>query len=245
MNMKADYVFLHGGSQGSWVWDETIAALGQQTGGAFGRALALDAPGCGTKRGRATDDIDVPQIVAELIGDIEQSGFRDIVLVGHSQAGTILPLLVEARPALFRRTVHVSCLAPLPGESAFDWRASMPEAETALDVSAPLGSRERFRAMFCNDMTSTQAEAFLDTLGPDRWPDSSYTMSAWRYDHLDAMPSSYVHCLRDATLVPSWQLLFAERLKARHAIRIDAGHQVMNTRPHALAEVLRGCLSHD
>jgi len=57
--MPTDFVFLHGGGQGGWVWDETIAALDRQSGGHFGRALTLDIPGCGRKRDRTTDDIDV------------------------------------------------------------------------------------------------------------------------------------------------------------------------------------------
>ena len=54
MNAPVDFVFLHGGGQAGWVWDETLAALALQTGGGFGRALTLDIPGCGSKRGRPT-----------------------------------------------------------------------------------------------------------------------------------------------------------------------------------------------
>src|SRR5215470_14913762 len=91
--MGTNYVFLHGGGQGSWVWDDTIAALARQTDGQYGRSLALDIPGCGSKRGRVTDSLTVPDIVAELIADIEKAALEDVVLVGHSQAGTMLPLL--------------------------------------------------------------------------------------------------------------------------------------------------------
>ena len=239
MNMQSDFVFLHGGGQGSWVWNETIAALEQQTDGGFGRALALDIPGCGAKRGYATERLDVSDIVSGLLADIKAAGFNDVVLVGHSQAGTILPRLIEARPDLFRRVVYVSCLAPLPGQTPLNWRSTMPEADSALTNAAPPGTRERYRAMFCNDMPLETAEKFLDNLGRDSWPSRSYEMSEWRYDHLDAAQGSYVICLKDATLVPSWQVMFAERLKAKRLIRVDAGHQVMNTRPHALAELLR------
>ena len=45
MRPPTDFAFLHGGVQGGWVWTETLAALALQTGGAFGRALALDIPG--------------------------------------------------------------------------------------------------------------------------------------------------------------------------------------------------------
>ena len=53
------------------------------------------------------------------------------------------------------------------------------------------------------------------------------------------MAASYVVCLRDGSLPVAWQETFATRLKAHRRARIDAGHQVMNTRPHALAEILR------
>lgn len=236
--MQTDFVFLHGGAQGSWVWDETIAALKLQSGGNFGRALALDIPGCGSKRERLTTDIDVPAIVDELIADIEAAGLQDIVLVGHSQAGTIFPLLVAARPALFRRLIYVSCLAPIGEQTALNWRAAMPdEGSSQLHGGTP-GSRERFSAMFCNDMTPREREQFLDKLGSDQWPSSSYQMSGWHYEHLTAVPTTYVLCLQDITLLPSWQEIFAARVKASNIVRIDAGHQVMNTRPQALAEIL-------
>jgi len=222
------------------VWDETLAALDLQSHGNFGRALSLDIPGCGSKRGRVTDGITVPDIVAELIADIEAAGLRDIVLVGHSQAGTLLPLLIKARPSLFRRVVYVSCLAPTGAQTALNWRAEMPDTGSALlHNSAPPGSRERYRAMFCNDMTPHEAEAFLDKLGNDRWPASSYELSGWHYEHLNVLPATYVLCLRDATLVPQWQETFAGRLRVRNIVRVDAGHQVMNTRPQGLAEILR------
>lgn len=86
MQESANFAFLHGGGQGGWVWDEAIAALDRQTNGAFGRAVALDVPGCGTKRGRVTDNIDNEGVARELIVDIERAGMNDVILVGHSQA---------------------------------------------------------------------------------------------------------------------------------------------------------------
>ena len=51
MTYGFDAAFVLGGGQGGWVWDETIAALKRQTSNAV-RTRALDAPACGTKRGR-------------------------------------------------------------------------------------------------------------------------------------------------------------------------------------------------
>lgn len=236
-----DYVFLHGGAQGGWVWEETTAALELQTGGAFGRALVLDIPGCGAKRGRDAAGLGPDEIAAELIAEIEAAGFRDALLVGHSQAGTVLPRLLELRPRLFRRAAFVSAIAPLPGQTVLNHKQGLPGAEAAASWpdTPPSDPRARFRALFCNDMSAPQAEAFLGKLGADAWPAPMYAATDWRYDHLGAVPASYLLCLQDAVLPVAWQEIFADRLKVERRIRLDCGHQAMNTRPHTLAEILR------
>jgi pimeloyl-ACP methyl ester carboxylesterase len=88
-------------------------------------------------------------------------------------------------------------------------------------------------------MNPAETSAFLGKLGQDRWPAQTMSASDWSYDHLRTVPSTYVMCLQDRILPPPWQETFATRLQVQRAVRIDAGHQVMNTRPHALAEVLR------
>jgi pimeloyl-ACP methyl ester carboxylesterase len=186
---RVDYAFLHGGGQGSWVWDETIAAMHLQTDAAFGRALALDVPGCGVKRGRDTTTFASDDVVDELLGDITGAGLKDVVLVGHSQAGQMLPLMVERRPELFRRLVYVSCAAPLPGQTIIH----MVGEEIGWPLDPEMHSNEeRWRVMFCNDMDSKQAEEFVARLGMDNWPDLVTFGTDWRYDHLGAVPSTYV-----------------------------------------------------
>jgi pimeloyl-ACP methyl ester carboxylesterase len=243
MSEPIDYVLLHGGVQGGWVWDETIAALRRQSTGDVGRTLALDIPGCGAKRGRTTDALGLDVIAAELIADIQAAGVRDAVLVGHSQAGTVLPRLLELRPALFRQAVYVSCIAPLAGQTVGNYRAELPggasQAISPAPQPPPASLRELVRPLFCSDMSPDQAEAFLEKLGEDAWPPRSYVASDWRYDHLDATPAAYFVCMRDAVVPPTWQEIFAQRLKVSSLMRFDAGHQVMNTRPNALAEALR------
>jgi pimeloyl-ACP methyl ester carboxylesterase len=246
MDKPVDYAFLHGGGQGGWVWDETIAALQVQTDGAFGRALALDVPGCGQKRDRDTTVITSADVVNELLDDIGNAGMRDVVLVGHSQAGTILPLMAGRRPELFRRLVYVSCAAPPPDVSLMHMMGSGPRGSNPDEVGfafdwndETLSFQERMRTMFCNDMSDELAESFLAKLGMDMWPDLVTYGTEHRYDHLGQVPSTYVLCLEDTSLPLEWQERFATRFKADDRIRIDAGHQVMNTLPHGLAEILR------
>jgi pimeloyl-ACP methyl ester carboxylesterase len=244
MASGTDFVFVHGGGQAGWVWDEAIGALSLQTHGAFGRALALDGPGCGAKRDRDTANMSYEQVIDDQIGDIERSGFRDIVLVGHSQAGTILPALLRRRPGLFRRAVYVSCSAPLPGQSILEMMGRGRHGSNADEVGFPVAfdedvaAEDRYRLMFCNDMSDADADAFVARLGQDNWPMSTMVYSGFRYDDLGAVPATFVMCVRDGILPLAWQEKFADRLGASRRIVIDAGHQAMNTRPHALAEIL-------
>jgi pimeloyl-ACP methyl ester carboxylesterase len=223
------------------VWHETIAALQQQC--ASSRTLALDVPGCGNKRGRNTTSLGVDDVVTELLADIAASAMQDITLVGHSQAGTILPRLAEGRPALFRRLVYVSTIAPRTGLNLLQQMGTGRHGSNKDEVGWPFDpdttdNHKRYSLMFCNDMSEADASSFIDKLGQDSWPAQTMSASDWRYEHLRTIPSTYVVCLRDEILPVAWQERFAARLSVQRLVRIDAGHQVMNTRPHALAEVL-------
>lgn len=237
-----DFAFLHGGGQGGWVWDETIAAMIAQSRGGH-RYLALDAPGCGEKRGRDTGGYEFAAITAELVADIEAAGMRDVVLVGHSQAGMTMPQMPEVYPGLFSKLIFVTCSMPLPGKSTMDQMGNGRHGEKADEVGWPVDPKtstiaERFGQMFCNDMDASAAAAFQAKLGKDMWPACCYSYGDWKTDHLAAMPVTYVHCLQDLALPPEWQTRFAERLHADRTVYIDAGHQAMNTRPQGLAEIL-------
>jgi pimeloyl-ACP methyl ester carboxylesterase len=240
--MTTDFVFLHGGGQGGWVWEETITALQAQSGGRA-QCLALDAPGCGAKRERDTDGMTFAEVNRELLADVDAFGMKGAVLVGHSQAGLHLPHMTELRPGLFSRLIFVTCTAPLPGTTTLEQMGNSRHGENPNEVGWPVdpattSGMDRLRAMFCNDMSPDQADAFMAKLGRDMWPACCHHERNWRRDHLADVPSSYVLCLRDHALTPPWQERFAERLHADRTMSIDAGHQVMNSKPQALAEVL-------
>jgi pimeloyl-ACP methyl ester carboxylesterase len=241
---QANFVFLHGGMQGGWVWEEVERALREQAGDDLGQVLRLDVPGCGAKRARDAAALSFSQVVDDLIGDIDAAGIGDALLVGHSQAGTVLPRLIEARGDRFRRAVYVACCAPLAGQTVVEMMGQALHGADPEHVGWPVdpaasSSEQLFAAMFCNDMNDAQRAAFQAKLGRDQWPSACGGVErGWRYDHLDQLPATYVVASGDNSLPEPWQLKFAERLKAAPAVRLDAGHQVMQTQPGALAAAL-------
>jgi len=242
--MARNFAFLHGGGQGSWVWDEVTDALRRQAAPDEVKVLALDVPGCGVKRGRNTEGMSIPEVVAELVGDIERAGLKDVVLAGHSMAGLVLPGMARARPDLFRHVAYVSCSIPAAGQSGPELMGEGLHGESDDCMGWPVDRAttpypDFIRAMFCNDMDEAKIEPFLALLGKDWWPTACWgEYRPGAYDNPPVVPSTFVVLLQDQSLTAPWQLRFAERLGIKDLVKIDAGHQVMQTRPHALAEVL-------
>jgi pimeloyl-ACP methyl ester carboxylesterase len=244
MSPKANYIFLHGGGQGSWVWGATIAALEKQTEGNFGQVLTLDVPGCGSKRRRDTETLTFDDIIDELLMDIQGSGLNNCVLVGHSQGGQGIAAVADRRPELFQRLIYVSCSIPRPGQTVLEMMGSRVHGSNEQEVGWPAdyattNQQTLNEMMFCNDMIPAEKRAFLAELGADNWPMSSYSFTEWGFKNLGEVPATYVICERDNIIPVAWQETFAKRFLAQRIVRIDAGHQVMISRPHALAEVLR------
>jgi pimeloyl-ACP methyl ester carboxylesterase len=240
MTGTRNIALLHGGGQGSWVWADTVSALRLESNNAA-NSVALDIPGCGAKRGRATEHLDPLTVARELLDDLERAGMRDIVLVGHSLAGNVLPAMAELRPDLIRRLVYVACSLPLPGQTVVQLMGNGLHGSNDSEVGWPVdprkvAMRDRYDVMFCNDMTEVQRNAFLAQIGHDNWPMQYFSNTQFDFKH--QTPATYVLCLRDRSLPVSWQETFASRFHADEIVRLDAGHQVMISRPHTLAEVL-------
>ena len=242
MSNKPNLAFVHGGGQGSWAWEPTVTALQAQDPACFGNVLALDVPGCGRKRGAPTDGLTPADVARQLVSDIATEGLRDVVLVGHSLAGNLLPAMAEMRSDLFRRIVYVSCSIPLPGQTVLQMMGNGVQGSNDNEVGWPVdpattAMRDRYAAMYCEDMDEQQARRFLAEHG-DEWPASFFTNTRFEFD-MTRVPASYVVCRGDRALPAAWQRTFAQRFRAERLIRLDAGHQAMITRPHALAEILR------
>ncbi|WP_286976611.1 alpha/beta hydrolase [Pseudomonas sp.] len=94
-----DLVLLHGGKHGSWCWAPFIAAMEQHP-GKFEWILTLNMPECGQKRVRDVAALQLSDVVAELNQDLHELGVSQTVLLGHSIAGAVKPMIVAAAPDL-------------------------------------------------------------------------------------------------------------------------------------------------
>lgn len=229
------FLLIHGGSHGAWCWQGVIGELEH-----FGcKAWAPDLPGGGedaTPRAQVTLDA----TVAAAHAYVEANDLRDLVVVGHSLAGIVLPDLVAACPGRIRRVVFVAAFVLDRGERAIDLiaPARVPEYHRLADASperALMLPFEQARQRFFSDMDEAAARDAYARLTPQ--PFTPYLGRAQHGARSIAAMSSYVVCRQDRNLPPDMCRRFGEKLGGTIE-EIDAGHDVMLSRPKALAALL-------
>ncbi|MDB5980986.1 MAG: hypothetical protein JWQ69_2001 [Pseudomonas sp.] len=238
-----DLILLHGGQHGSWCWTALVEAL-QQEGQRFERILTLDMPGCGSKRGRAVAELTLSAIVEELNSELRQLGVRDGLLLGHSIAGVLLPMMAVEDPALFAHLIYLATAIPAEGQSIMQLLGTSRHGEQDNEVGWPLDplstSPEQMAvAMFGTDLDDGQLAWLLSEIVQDTTPPAVATQPVYRAGYLGLIPATFILTQRDDILPPAWQQRFAQRLEVGAVIEIDSPHEAFLTHPVELAAIIK------
>lgn len=230
-------VLVHGGQHDSRCWQPVIDAISRRAPEV--RTLAVNLPG----RQDVPGDLyalTITECVEAVVGQVEQAGLEDIVLVGHSMAGLTLPgVAARLGAGRVRRIICVACSVPPQGKRILD-TLMLP---IRLAVSRPKTELPRWmaRRMFCNGMTPEQRAYSLSVLIPD-----AVTLSHEVVDRSglpDSIPRSWVLTLRDRSLPPRQQRRFIENLGGvDEVIELDTCHNAMISMPDELASIFLGRL---
>ncbi|MDG2304266.1 MAG: alpha/beta fold hydrolase [Candidatus Binatia bacterium] len=217
-------IFVHGANHGSWCWELMRPLLSAPF-------ASLDLPG----RGMFPLDpaeIEIGAWVDHVCNAITGPDLHDVILVGHSLAGITLPRVVDRIPDRIAHVVYVAAAVPAAGESI---------ADMVLDGKAPpatVGPPEdaAVRAAFCNDMDERQTKFVLERLVPEAGRPFAEPMDLAGLAH--PVPRTFVKLLRDQSLRPQLQDEVIERLAPVNVVELDTGHDVMISKPQALAPIL-------
>jgi len=214
----------------------------------FSQTLCLDMPGCGVKRSRDTSKETLASIVAELNSDIKNAGFKDVILIGHSIAGAILPQMAAADPSLFTHLIYVTTSSPLEGQSINQMMGTSVHGAKADEVGFPLDPvttpREQLSlAMFAPDLDAEQLGWLMGEVAQDKTPAAvaGEGVSRTGYEAWGGK-RSYVLTKRDPILPQRWQRIFAERTGCTEVVEIDTPHEPFVSHPGVLVEALKGII---
>jgi pimeloyl-ACP methyl ester carboxylesterase len=230
------YLFIHGALRGAWLWERIIPLI-QKKGGAI--AIAIDLPGHG-KRAAERAGVDMSAYINDIISYIKKQNLSDIVLVGHSMSGVIISRVVEEVPERIRHLVYLAAVVPRDGDALIEL-LTKERQETlrklegkATEIYGPI---DALRPLYFTDLPDgEEKDSFLKQLTPQPLAAFFEKIPLGRFYSLE-IPRTYVLGLRDKSLPPELTRGFAERLGVK-PVEIEAGHDMMISRPEEVAEVL-------
>jgi pimeloyl-ACP methyl ester carboxylesterase len=217
---------VHGGGFGAWCWERLIPELEARGHPAATVDLAPEDQSAGAAHCAA--------VVTRAF-----AGIDELVLVGHSIAGLIIPLVATQRP--LERLVFLHALLPRPGQSVVDQLGTEPEMfdPEMFAAPAPFWEDEAVATRFLlHDCPPEIARAAFRRLRPEpgvlgsevsplaTWPD---------------VPSAYILCRDDRTATPAWARRAARERLGVEPIELPGGHCPFLSRPGQLAEALERC----
>lgn len=217
-------VFVHGSNHGSWCWELLRPLLSAPF-------ASLDLPGRGMFP-RDPADVVLEDWVDHVCNAIVRPDLRDVVLVGHSLAGITLPRVVDRIADRIAHQVYVAAVVPADGQSVADLVMGGQSPGPVL----PAPDVDSARALFCNDMDERQLKYVADNLVPEAGQPFTVPMDLAGLRH--PVPRTFVRPLRDQTFSAEKQDEMIAHLDPVEVVEVDAGHDLMISKPAALAPVL-------
>ncbi len=218
---------VHGGGFGAWCWERLIPELE-----ARGRpAAAVDL----TPEDQAAGAAHCAAVIAGAFAAID-----DLVLVGHSVAGLIIPLVAAERPV--QRLVFLHALLPRHGESVIDQFRAEPDMFNRPDMFAvqrPFWEDEAVANRFLlHDCAPEVAREAFRRLRPETGVLAREVtpLQSW-----PEVPCAYIVCTDDRTATPDWARRAARERLGVEPVEIPGGHCPFLSRPRELAEALVHC----
>jgi pimeloyl-ACP methyl ester carboxylesterase len=219
------FALLHGAWHGAWCWERMTEPLRERGHGAIAVDLPSDDPEAGL-------DAHADAVAGFLIED-------DVIAVGHSLHGILLPLVAVRRPLL--ALVYLCAFVPVEGKSMGDQFRESPEPiltfhdrpEVDGDGRSHWPDQAVARRSLHPDLTEEDAAWAFERLRPQ-----APTTQRERQPAGATAPAVSIIGARDAAVNPEWSRRVARERLGTDLVELDTGHFPMITAPDILADAL-------
>jgi pimeloyl-ACP methyl ester carboxylesterase len=229
--VTATLVLVHGGTKTSTVWDEVGHHLHSPW-------LAVDLPG---RRYRPADlsAITCNDWIDAVARDIET--LHDVVLVGHSSGGYVIPGVAALSPQRVRRLAFVAATVPAEGTRPVDYLKPGLK-EMTLDSEAYLFEATTRRTIGGLRPGEPPIETDLEVVenGPKlglEAPGPLFAQFSWAGVPSE-VPRTFLRCRRDRVIPPELVEVMVANMGGAEILDVDAGHDVASEAPRTLAGML-------
>jgi pimeloyl-ACP methyl ester carboxylesterase len=230
------FVLVHGGGHGGWCWQPTARLLRDMGHDVYTPTLT----GFGERSHLDTSTVNFATFVTDITNVLWFEDLHDVVLVGHSMGGVIVPRVAEALPGRVRRAVWLAAVVTADGESLLQAVPQSPwiaRAVTIGDDGTAHTDPERILDANIHDGTPEQRAFVHDRHLP--YPPYALTEPGRLSAFLAlGLPTAYVIAADDRTIEPHIAATFAARLPGADVREVAGGHDCMITQPQQVAATL-------
>ncbi|MGA2510387.1 MAG: alpha/beta hydrolase family protein [Candidatus Acidiferrales bacterium] len=230
------YVLVHGAWHDGAAWDLTVRHLEKKGHKAYAPTMA----GHGKSASKKVNHADCTESIVRFIAD---HALKEVVLLGHSFAGTVIAKVAEAIPDRIKRLVFLNAFVLRDGNSLMD---ESPPHYVALFDQLSKESKDHtvmipfaiWRESFLNDADLETAKRTYAKLSPQPYQTCLDKLDLKKFYLLD-IPKSYINCTEDIALPPGewgWHPRMSGRLGLYRLVQMPGSHEVIYTNPSGLAE---------
>ncbi len=217
----ADYVLVHG----AWGGGHLFGRLGDDLRKAGHRALIAQLTGLGARTHLVSPAIDLAMHIDDVVKQIEDADYTDLVLVGHSYGGMVISGVASRIGGRIAHIIYLDAFLPQDGQSLWDM---VGDFERDHYISGQRETPGLVTPLPGLDPTGMTHHPLLTLIQPVKFSGKEQEISRRSYiyasgwDHSPFGPS-YGRAKDDA----AWQT---------HVL--DCGHFVMGERPDELRAIL-------
>ncbi len=229
------FVLVHGSWHDGSAWQAVVDHLEAKGHQAFAPTI--------TGHGKGVDkNVNHAQCTQSIVDYIVGKDLTDIVLLGHSLAGTIIAKVAEAIPDRIRRLIFFDAFVLNDGESLRD--SIPPHYQTLFDSLARESDDhtlvmpfELWREVLLNDADLELARSSYARLSPEPYQPWIDKLDLKQFYSLP-IPKSYLYCTEDNVLpqCEGWHPRMSNRLGLFRLVQMPGSHEVMFSNPIGLAE---------
>lgn len=231
----ATFVLVHGAWHGGWCWWKVAPLLR-----AAGHTVHTPTlTGLGERAHLGTPQTDLDTHIQDVVNLLEYEELNDVILVGHSYAGMVIPGVADRATGRLAHLVHFDGYTPANGQSVMDIIATATQASRVAAHShgdswrIPPPDPAAWGITDEPDLRRLRAHLVGQPLGTCVQP-----LRLVRPAGAD-LPRTYIYCAGKAT--PDSFDAAAARLRDDPTWRyreLPTGHEAMITMPHELADLL-------
>ena len=230
------YVLVHGAWHDGTAWSSVVRHLESRGHKVFAPTMA------GHGRGAARN-VRHADCTNSIVNFIAEHSLSDVILVGHSFAGTVISKVAEAIPERLKRLVFFSAFVLQDGHGLVD---EVPPPHAALFAELARDSGDNtimipfsiWRESFMNDADLETAKWTYGQLSPEPYEPVREKLDLKKFYSLK-IARSYLYCTEDIALPPGewgWHPRMSSRLGLYRLVQMPGSHEVIYTNPAGLAK---------